>query len=88
MWREGLEGEQMQGQPFHLRPKSHLLEHLALDKIPLLGNPRDSWCYADEDFVGFVKSIARKTKHPRTLESRVKEKLRLLIAIWKVDDTL
>ena len=34
----------------------------------LWGNPRNFWCYKDEDFVGTVKSVCSRTRHPNTLE--------------------
>jgi hypothetical protein len=36
------------------------------------------WCYRDEDYVGAVKTIAAKSKHPATIEPRIVEKLMLL----------
>ena len=58
-----------------------MLIHLVDDQLCLFGSPNRCWCYRDEDFVGCVKKIASKTKHPATLESRVMLKLRLLEAM-------
>ena len=37
--------------------------------------PSAFWCYRDEDYIGAVKGIAAKTKHPFTIETRILEKL-------------
>ena len=63
---------------FHVRPKAHVLQHLVEDKLWLWGSPSQFWCYRDEDYVGAVKTIAAKTKHPHTLEERISEKLMIL----------
>ena len=81
MWREGLDLEQQRHQPFHVRPKAHMLQHLVEDKLLLWGSPSNFWCYRDEDYVGAVKTIASKTKHPKTLEKRVAEKLMILAGL-------
>jgi len=62
---------------FAPRPKFHMLEHLALDKIPMYGSPRLYWCYADEDFVGLIKRIAWLSRHPRSFERVLLMKYRL-----------
>ena len=67
--------------PFHLRPKCHACQHLVEEKIRMFGSPSSFWCYRDEDFVGCVKRIARKTLHPATLEIRVMQKLRILASL-------
>ena len=64
-------------QPFHMRVKAHALEHIALDVIPLYGSPRDFWCYGDEAWMGVIKSICARSKHPASLERMVLAKLRL-----------
>ena len=81
LWRRGLSEELAASQPFHLRPKSHMLEHLVCDQVDEHGNPADFWCYRDEDHVGLIKRICAKTSDPRTLEMRVMQKLRLLIGL-------
>ena len=58
-----------------------MLMHLVLDHIRVYGSPAKFWCYRDEDYVGLVKRICSKTKHPATLEARVLLKLRLLMAM-------
>ena len=74
LWREGLSDEESKTQPFHLRPKAHLLQHLVCDQLEFHGNPSHSWCYADESYVGCIKRVASNTKDPRTLEQRLGEK--------------
>ena len=81
LWRVGLDAADAAKQPFHLRPKAHVLQHLVMDKLSLWGSPSQCWCYRDEDFVGAVKRLAAKTKHPPTLEKRVYEKLMLLAGL-------
>jgi hypothetical protein len=81
LWTDGLPPKQQMKQPFHLRQKAHLLEHLALDQIDRWGNPARWWCYRDESFVGSVKHVASKTKAPATLEVRIMQKLRMLEAL-------
>jgi hypothetical protein len=78
LWREGLTPEQAARMPFHVRPKTHLLQHLAEEQLRMFGSPAMSWCYRDEDFVGSVKRTAQCSKHPATLEVRCMEKLRIL----------
>ena len=81
LWRLGRSVADAKRLPWQLRPKCHLLQHLVLDHILSYGSPAKFWCYRDEDFVGVVKRIASKTKHPWTLESRVLLKLRILEAL-------
>ena len=81
MWRAGLEEAAQAKEPFNLRPKNHLLQHLVLDKIQHWGSPAEFWCYGDEDFVGRVKKICRQTAYPSTLEDRVLDKLTLLTGL-------
>jgi hypothetical protein len=79
LWREGLpDGHSEQGLPFPLRPKAHGLQHLVSDKLLLFGSPSAFWCYRDEDYIGSVKRISHKSKHPFTIEKRIMDKLRIL----------
>jgi hypothetical protein len=78
LWRRGLTDRECRPQPFHLRPKTHVLQHCVQDHIQIYGSPCEFWCYRDEDFVGAVKNICAKTKHPKTLEVRVMQKLKIL----------
>jgi hypothetical protein len=79
LWRVGLPaGFSEHGLPFHLRPKAHGLQHLVSDKLFLFGSPSTFWCYRDEDYIGAVKRVAQKSKHPFTIEKRIMEKLRIL----------
>ena len=77
LWRRDLEERHHGVQPFHLRPKAHMLQHLVEEQTLLWGSPARSWCYRDEDFVGAVKLVAGKSKHPASLETLVSEKLML-----------
>jgi len=56
------------GQKFwKMNPKMHLFLHLCEWVVPELGlNPRQYWCYADEDVVGQLVEVAR-TSHVRSL---------------------
>ncbi len=83
MFRFGVPAERQARQPFHMRPKSHASQHLVEDKIKLFGSPKQFWCYLDEDHIGFLKTIAAKTRHPHTLEKRMMEKLRILSGLRK-----
>ena len=74
MWRHGLGEEAQRKLPWHSRPKAHMLQHLADQKIDMYGSPSRFWCYGDEDFVGTIKTVCMMTKHPHTLERRVAEK--------------
>ena len=65
---------------WHLRPKAHVCQHMVHEKVESFGSPNMFWGYRDEDFVGVVKAIASKTKHPATLEERMIQKLRILAA--------
>lgn len=77
LWRHGLSERESAAQPWKLRVKAHMLQHLVCDQLQLWGSPSAFWCYRDEDFVGAVKRIAGKSRHPATLEVRVAEKLML-----------
>ena len=66
--------------PFHRRQKMHMLLHLAFEQLDRFGNPKDYWCYRDEDFIGALKQICAKSKHPRSIEKVVMKKTRLLSA--------
>ena len=71
LWRLGLSDQEKKQQPFHMRPKAHLLQHLVEDQLPIYGNPAECWCYLDESFVGHVKGVAAASKRPGALEQRV-----------------
>lgn len=81
LWRAGVEEIRINRQPFALRPKAHMLQHLVQDHISVFGNPAQYWCYRDEDFCGSVKCICARTKYPSTLETRVMQKIRLLAGL-------
>jgi hypothetical protein len=78
LWRADRPADQHKSMPFHMRQKAHALHHLVLDKLVLWGSPSRFFNYRDEDYIGVIKTIAGKTKHPRTLERRVSEKLLIL----------
>ena len=46
---------------WYIVPKHHYLWHLADEATDL--NPRMSWCYANEDFVGKISIIGMSTRH-------------------------
>ena len=81
LFRRGLAAAFHGKQPFPLRPKGHMLEHLVDDKVPMWGSPKSFWCYGDEDFVGIIKRIALQTKHPRTMEQVLLAKYRLFAGL-------
>jgi hypothetical protein len=81
LWRRVYPAAEHKHLPFRLRPKAHILTHLVDDKILIYGSPSSFWCYRDEDFVGVIKRIAAKTRHPATLEQRILEKLRIFAAL-------
>ena len=81
MWRQGLADNLVSAQPWHIRPKSHMLQHLVQDQLDSWGSPSAFWCYSDESFVGSIKNVAMATKHPATLEDRVSEKVVLLAGV-------
>ncbi len=86
LWRAGIPANAHKFMPFVLRQKSHVLQHLVEDKIGLWGSPSAFWCYRDEDYIGTVKGIASKTKHPFTLETRLLEKLMIWTKIQNMGD--
>jgi hypothetical protein len=59
-----------------LYPKHHVFLHCVEDQVCQSGNPRDSWCYADEDAIGKAAKIAESC-HIRTLHRVVMERYRL-----------
>ena len=81
LMRRGLAAPLHAAQPFPLRPKGHMLDHLVNDKVPLWGSPKGFWCYGDEDFVGVIKRIAMQTKHPKTMEQILLQKYRIFAGI-------
>jgi hypothetical protein len=81
LWRAGCTEAEQTTLPFHLRPKAHVCQHMVEEKIELFGSPSTFWCYRDEDFVGSIKNIARKTMHPATLEKMLVHKLRILAVL-------
>ena len=57
-------------------PKFHLFQHLIESQIPILGNPKDAWCYFDESNIGIAAKLAASC-HPTTLHRLVLTKARL-----------
>ena len=76
MWRVGLDEEQQKVQPWHMRQKAHMLQHLVEDQLDRWGSPILSWCYRDEDYIGDSKKVAERSKH-KTLEANVMDKTSL-----------
>ena len=83
LFRRNLPAAYHGAQVFAPRPKLHMGQHLK-DKIRLYGNPRNVWCYADEDFVGIIKKIALQTRHPRSIETVLLSKFRLYSALHAI----
>ena len=81
LWHHGLTERQSALQPWHMRPKMHMMQHIVQDKICLFGSPMHFWCYGDEDFVGVVKRVCQMSKHPWTLEQRVGEKCMIMAGV-------
>jgi hypothetical protein len=81
LWRAGVPEDAQGHLPWHLRPKAHVCQHMVEEKIEAFGSPNAFWGYRDEDFVGACKNIANKTQHPKTLERRMIEKLRILAVL-------
>jgi hypothetical protein len=67
--------------PWHCRPKAHESQHLVQDQLSRFGSPALTWCFRDEDFIGIVKCIARRSLHPATIELVCLNKLRLFAAL-------
>lgn len=83
LFRRGLDARFHAAQVFAPRPKLHMSHHIK-DKVRRFGNPRDFWCYADEDFVGLIKKIAMQTRHPRSIEIVLLSKFRLYSALHAI----
>ena len=56
---------------WHVVPKHHYLWHLAEEARHL--NPRMSWCYANEDFVGKLATLGMSTRHGQAAAYRSKQ---------------
>jgi hypothetical protein len=56
---------------WHVVPKHHYLWHLAQEASHL--NPRMSWCYANEDFVGKLATVGLSTRHGQAAAYRSKQ---------------
>ena len=78
MRSEGTDPEMHKTAPFHIRPKSHMCHHLVLDSVHHWGSPDEFWCYRDESFAGTLKALAAASRHARTMENVVSEKVLLL----------
>ena len=63
------------------KPKHHMLLHLSKEQAARMGNPRNWWCYADENAIGIAVSIAESV-HPSTLPtaSMIKYTISVLLA--------
>ena len=81
MWREGVPDEQQRALPWHLRPKCHEYQHLLEEQLERWGSPRRFWCYGDEAFVGAIKEVAGRSKHPHTLEEVVMKKMQIFAGV-------
>ena len=56
---------------WHVVPKHHYLWHLAEEASHL--NPRMSWCYSNEDFVGKLATIGLSTRHGQAAAYRSRQ---------------
>ena len=64
-----------------MKPKLQMFQELAEYQGFVLGNPRLFWNYMDEDFVGFIATIARSRGGPKmaaTTASNVLQQYRAL----------
>lgn len=72
---------------YQLKPKMHGIDHVADDLEIEHLNPKRYWNFANEDFVGKIKRIARKA-HNSTMATIVVERYLLKIALrWTGRDT-
>ena len=83
LFRRDLPPAYLSAQVFSQRPKLHLTEHLH-QAVEIYGSPRSFWCYGDEDFVGFIKRIAMKSSHPRSIDNVLANKYRLFSALHSI----
>ena len=82
LWCEGLVApEAIAAQPFHCRPKMHMVSHLVLDQLLLWGSPHNFSCYLDEHYIGAMTLVCARSKHPRTIEQVPMEKSRILAGV-------
>jgi len=51
---------------WRVKPKAHLMQELGEYQVYTMGNPRNSWNYKDEDFVGWIAKLAKTEGGPRS----------------------
>jgi hypothetical protein len=78
LWAEGLPQCDVALQPWHLRPKAHMLDHMADLGAKLFGSPSRFWCYRDEGYVGVVKASCALPRLIATIAILVRQGLRFL----------
>jgi hypothetical protein len=61
---------------WRMYPKHHQFLHILEDQIAVQGNPRLSWCYADESAIGNAARLA-EASHPKALATIIVAKWRL-----------
>lgn len=66
-------------QRWKVRPKHHMLEHIALFTGSSKLNPRHATCFQDESYLGALKRIGVKC-HESTMLTRVFQRLFLLLS--------
>ena len=66
---------------FRIRPKTHILFHMAEEVAAFRLNFAIFWTFAEESFLGKVKAIATKT-HGATMTQRVFQRYLLYLAIF------
>ena len=47
-----------------IKPKLHMFQELAEYQSQVLGNPKLFWTYVDEDFVGWIATLAKSRGDP------------------------
>ena len=57
-------------------PKHHLFIHIVEDQIATCDNPREHWCYGDEDFIGDMVLVGESVG-PTVLHRSVMQKYRI-----------
>ena len=66
---------------WRIKPKLHMMQELGEYQVFNLGNPRCSWNYRDEDFVGWVADLAKCQGGPKfavTIARKVVDRYRAL----------
>ena len=57
----------------------HMMQEMGEYQTQTIGNPRDFWCYKDEDYMGFIGDMASArggVALPATIPTRVFQRFR------------